>query len=326
MHEEYHISILLDGTGFTEVTQLRSLSFQTLTVLYITGELRKSKHRNIQLFCYTFQRTGDGRYLLLTATKLHTIGIHQLEIVDHQQFNTLFPYQSASLGTEFENRKTRRIININRCTCQFSQFFIQPFPFWLFQLSVQYFFTRNLANIRDESVHQLNVIHFQREESDRHIIIYRHILGNTQCKGSLTHGRTTSDNHKVGRLPTRCHIIQSTITRRNTGKTTRVLSSTLQDGNGLLYNRINLGIILLHIVLRKLEEFTFSFLHQFIHIHTFFIRHRLDVAGIMNQLALHIFLRQDTGMRLYMGSRSHACRNIHEILCSSHLIQFASLG
>ena len=30
-----------------------------------------------------------------------------------------------------------------------------------------------------------------------------------------------------------CYIIQPTITRRNTGKTTRVLSSALQDGNGL---------------------------------------------------------------------------------------------
>ena len=42
------------------------------------------------------------------------------------------------------------------------------------------------------------------------------------------------------------------------------VKNALRYGNGLLYNRINLCIILLHIVLRKLEEFTFSFLHQFI--------------------------------------------------------------
>ena len=83
MNEEYHIGILLDGTGFTKVTQLRSLSFQALTVLYVTGELRESKHRNIQLFGNTFERSGDGRYLLLTAAKLHTVSIHQLKIVNH---------------------------------------------------------------------------------------------------------------------------------------------------------------------------------------------------------------------------------------------------
>ena len=54
-------------------------------------------------------------------------------------------------------------------------------------------------------------------------------------------------------------------------------------------------------------ELKFEITYSTAHVHTFFIRHRLDVAGIMNQLALHIFLRQDTGMRLYMGSAPGRC-------------------
>ena len=36
VNNEYHIGILLDGSGFTEVAQLRSLSFETFTVLHVT--------------------------------------------------------------------------------------------------------------------------------------------------------------------------------------------------------------------------------------------------------------------------------------------------
>ncbi len=43
MNEEYHIGILLDGSGFTEVAQLWSLSFETLTVFYVTRRAERGR-------------------------------------------------------------------------------------------------------------------------------------------------------------------------------------------------------------------------------------------------------------------------------------------
>ena len=142
-------------------------------------------------------------------------------------------------------------------------------------------------------------------EADRNPIIYSHILGNTQCKGSFTHGRTSCDNHQIGSLPSGSDLIHSYITGRNTGKTSLVAGSSLQNFHSILYHRSHLRKVLLHVVLRNLEQGSFRLLHQFIHIHAAVIGFRFYVTSKMDQLSLHIFLRQDTGMRLHMGSRSH---------------------
>ena len=49
MDESYHIGILLDGSGFTKVTQLRTLAFFSFTVFHTTIQLRQGNDRDIQL-------------------------------------------------------------------------------------------------------------------------------------------------------------------------------------------------------------------------------------------------------------------------------------
>ena len=116
------------------------------------------------------------------------------------------------------------------------------------------------------------------------------------------------------------------VSGRNTGESTLVLSGTLQDIHGILDDGVNLGIILLHVALRKLEEFALGMLHQFVNIHALVVRLSLYIAGIMNKLSLQILLRQDSGMILYVGSRSHLRRNLHQVSRPSHFLYFAHLG
>ena len=67
-------------------------------------------------------------------------------------------------------------------------------------------------------------------------------------------------------------------------------------------------------------------LHKFVHIHTLIIRLGFDVAGIMDELSLQIFLRQDSGMVLDVGSRSHLRGNLHQVTGSTNLLDGAHLG
>jgi len=57
MDKAHHIGILLDGPGFTQVTQLRTLSVNTFTALHTTIQLTQGNNRNVQLLCQAFQRT-----------------------------------------------------------------------------------------------------------------------------------------------------------------------------------------------------------------------------------------------------------------------------
>ena len=60
MHEEHHIRILLDGSRFTEVTQLRTLTLKTFTGFNTTIQLTEGDDGDIQFLSKTLQRTADG--------------------------------------------------------------------------------------------------------------------------------------------------------------------------------------------------------------------------------------------------------------------------
>jgi len=103
MNEEHHIGILLNSSRLTKVAQLRTFALESLTVFHITRQLRQGEYRNVELLGKPLERTGNCRNLFLTATKLHSVGVHQLKIVYHKELHTLFSYQSACLGSQFEN-------------------------------------------------------------------------------------------------------------------------------------------------------------------------------------------------------------------------------
>ena len=186
--------------------------------------------------------------------------------------------------------------------------------------------SRDFTHVAYQAIHQLDIIHFQREEADRNMIIDSHILGNTQGKRGLTHRRTSGNDNKVGRLPATGHIVETCITCRNTGESTRVLGGTLQNIDSVLDDRVNLGIVLLHVVLRQREEFSLSMLHQLVYIDTLVEGLCLNIRGIMDKLALKSFLSQDAGMILDMGCRCHLRGDIHEIGGSTHTVNLTHLG
>ena len=66
----------------------------------------------------------------------------------------------------------------------------------------------NFARIGDQTIHQLYVTHFKREHSYRITIIHRNILCHRKYECRLSHGRTGSNDNKVGSLPTGSHFVK----------------------------------------------------------------------------------------------------------------------
>ena len=120
MHEAHHVGILLDGTRLTQVREHRPLAFVALSALDATVQLRECQDGNIQFLGKTFQRTGNRRNLFLTAAKPCAVGIHQLQVVNHDDAYALLANQSASFRAQFEDAHTRRVIHIERRTLQSS--------------------------------------------------------------------------------------------------------------------------------------------------------------------------------------------------------------
>ena len=128
MDETYHIGILLDGSGFTKVAQLRALALFSFTILHTTVQLRQGDDRDIQLLGQSFQRAGNRTHLFLTAAERHTAGIHQLKVVDDNNPYPMLANQTTGFGTKLEYGKRRSIVHIQRRIQQVTQFIVQLLP------------------------------------------------------------------------------------------------------------------------------------------------------------------------------------------------------
>ena len=76
-----------------------------------------------------------------------------------------------------------------------------------------------MGNLTEQPLYQLFLAHFKGEKSDRLVLAYADILGNIQCKSSLTHTRPGRNENQVRWLQPRRQLIKVPKSRRKTSKT-----------------------------------------------------------------------------------------------------------
>ena len=162
--------------------------------------------------------------------------------------------QTAGLGTKFEYGKRGSIIHVQRRIQQVAQLIVQLLPFVIGKLSAFDFLTRYLAHVGDKTVHQLYVAHFKGEQGNGIAEVHGNVLRHRKHECRLTHGRTGSYDNEVGVLPAGSHLVQFRKSALKTAQTVGTgggfLNKVVRFGN----DRIDLRIVLLHVLLRNLEE------------------------------------------------------------------------
>ena len=95
------------------------------------------------------------------------------------------------------------------------------------------------------------------------------------------------------------------VARGNPRQAVLVLRRLLDNIESILDDRVYLCIVLLHVLLRKLEEGTLGVLHQLIYVDGFVKCLRLHVTGKLYELAGQELLGNDVSMVLDVGRRGH---------------------
>ena len=195
----------------------------------------------------------------------------------------MLTHQTTGFRPQLEDGQARGIVHEDRGVVKLLDLKIQLFPLVALQASALDLLTRNLTNISDKTVDQLDITHFEREQRYRIPIINSNILGHGKYESRLTHSRTGSYNNKVGILPAGSHLVELMETTRQTTQAVGSCRCFLKHLIRFLDDRINLRIVFLHVLLRDFEEFSFGFLHQIVYILSLVERLCLDVAGKRNQ-------------------------------------------
>ncbi len=193
VEEHYHVGILLYGTRFPQIRELRTLI--PAPYLYGPAQLAQRYNGHIQFLGDVFQcsRYRCNFLLPVSATALAAIARHELEVVDDDQLHVVLCYQLSGLCPQFQDGECRCIVNKNRCFGELGGFMNELLPFIFFQLPFFNLFAIQLSLRRDQPVDQLNAGHFQRK--------YRH--SSFKIYGSIAHCR----DNKSGIVGHR-HVLQ----------------------------------------------------------------------------------------------------------------------
>ena len=120
----------------------------------------------------------------------------------------MFLNQTAGFGPEFEYRKGRSIVDKDRSSLQVLDAGGELRPFVGRKTSAFHLVAGNLASVLQQTVHQLQVTHFETEHTYMDAVVDGHILYHRERKGCLAHCRTCSNNDKVAVLPSRGDLVE----------------------------------------------------------------------------------------------------------------------
>ena len=161
-----------------------------------------------------------------------TVGrLHQLQIIDHDQVQTMFRLHTARLGTHFHNGKAGGIVNEDIGIVQFfcrSPDAVQQFFFFLIRsfvtavpgsLSCQFFLRTelicvNICFIINHTLHKLVMIHLQTEKGNAFGLFpvlcaaQGDVFCNVQGQCGFAHGRTRRQDNKIRRMQACGDIVQ----------------------------------------------------------------------------------------------------------------------
>ena len=213
-----------------------------------------------------FERTGYGADFLFSAPEGHTAGVHQLQVVYDNNFDSVLANQSACFCPKFKNGKAGGIVYIYRSVPQYFDTRHEPFPFERGQLSAFDFIAGDFASVDDETIDKLDIGHFEREDSHRRVIADSHVLCHRKDECRFSHSGTGCDNDEVGILPTRSNFVDVVKPGLQSAQSVASIGCYLNLSDSFAQYRVYLSNVFFQVTLGNFKEFPLGFLHKVIYV------------------------------------------------------------
>ena len=172
----------------------------------------------------------------------------------------MLSHQSTRLGAQFKHRQARRVVDIEWSAVEFTHTRIELLPLLLRELTTFDFLAFKFTDIGNQTVYQLKVRHFKRENCCRCIVVDSHVLSHRQHECRLTHSRTSRNNNEVGVLPTGGEFIKLMEACFQSAQAIVALSGKLYLVESYTNHRVYLCEIFLQVALRDRKQLTLSLL------------------------------------------------------------------
>ena len=89
----------------------------------------------------------------------------------------MLTHQATGFRSQLEDGEARRVVDVDRRVVKLLDLEIKLFPLVALQPSALDLLARDLADIYDQTIDQLDVAHLKREKRHGDLEVHRHVLG-----------------------------------------------------------------------------------------------------------------------------------------------------
>src|SRR6185295_7666652 len=192
--EPDEVGVLLDGSALTKIRKLRPVV--VAAPLGLAGELRERDHRQLELFGELLEPPADGGDLQV-AVLVAAARLHQLEVVEDDEGETLLGFEAPRLRSDLEEGRVRRVVDEERGVRGRAHDLVNLRPLLVRESARAQARERDVGLRAEDAQSQLLLAHLEREDPHRPLLADRHVLGDVERQAGLAHARARRDDDQV---------------------------------------------------------------------------------------------------------------------------------
>ena len=321
VEKQYHISILFDGSAFTQVG---NDGLVICTLFRASVQLRQQQNGHIQLSGQKLHGTGHVRYFLLAVVTLagrRARPGHELHIIDNDHIQSGLCFQPSAFGADGSYGSPAGIIDIQLTGLKLIR--NGKNGFHLFIRESTFFDLLGFhSGFRTEHTHdQLLFAHFQTEIYHTSSTVDGGILADIHGKGAFAHGRSGSDNDQIGFLQTIGHPIQLPETCGHSGNLAVTSQQISNLCNGVRDDLAQGRQRILHLAHGNIIDPFFCLVERIFYILPFVHTVVDHLIACPDKASLHTALFYNAGIIPHIGSRGHKLHEFRQVYGSAHGFQ-----
>ena len=323
MDEHNHVGVLLDGAGIAQVGQRGTLVF---TVGVGAGQLGAGDQRHLQLQRDGLELAADFGNLQLAAFHL-AVGMHQAQVVHHDQVKALVHHQAAAAGAQLGGRDTRSIVDKDAAVGHRADGARQAHPVIARQRALADALHVDLRVRAEQTQSDLFAGHFQREHRHGLAAVQRRITGHVHRQRGLAHGGARAQDDQLAAVEAGQQLIQRREARRHAGDAPLELGQLLNAGVGIVQHVLDgLQSLAGRAVHHDIENGLFRMAEGLLQGILLGITLLRDLLGGLDELSQRGLFRHDADIRFDVGRRGHILHQAQQVLGTARAFKGAAPG
>ena len=318
VQEHDHIRVLLDGAGFSEVAELRSV---VVSLFDVTGHLGEEHDGHSERSGVKFHVSRHGADRLDAVGLIRLPGGHELEVVDDYEIKPVFALEPAALGHDVRGGVHGVVVDVQLRVVEPVVGADEPSLLGVVQAHMLvHARQRDLPDIREHTLDEQRRGHFEGEYRHGLMTVKADIRRDVERERRLSDRRTGGDEHEFAGFQSAGHAIQILEPREHRARRHQAFLRVLYPVKSRLHGGRGFQERLILSAFGDGEDGLFGVIQR--------VYARLAGVGVLRDVVCRTYdlagqrvALDDVGVVLAVRGGGHKARELYDIVRAAHIVE-----